>query len=132
MLANPLDVLVSADHMTFEIDEELAFPGVIGEALLERHAQQIVAQSHRPGREYALVHDGRIAADDRPELHLRQDFALDVDAGRDLDQLEAVLGQLEHAAFGHVEHRLAARHRVAAGERPMLDLADELLQHCRR
>ena len=78
--------------MAFEIDEEQVFFGSIGEALLERHAQQIVAQSHRLGAKDALVHDGRIAPDDRPELHLREDVALDVDAGRDLDQLEAVLG----------------------------------------
>ena len=32
-----------------------------------------------------------IAADDRPKLHPRQDVALDVDAGRDLDQLQALL-----------------------------------------
>ena len=35
--------------------------------------------------------------------------------------------ELEHAAFGHVEHRLPAFHRVAAGKRPVLDLTDELL-----
>ena len=111
--------------MTFEIDEELIFLGVIGEAPLERHAQQVVAQSHWLVREYALIHDGRIAPDDRPKLHPRQDIPLDVDAGRDLDQLQALCGELEHAAFGHVEHRLPALRRVAAGKRPVLDLTDE-------
>ena len=41
------------------------------------------------------------------KAHLRQDVPLDVDAGRDLDQLHAAGGALEHAALGHVEHRLA-------------------------
>ena len=46
--------------------------------------------------------------DHRPEVHLREDVALDVDAGRDLDQLQPFGAQPEHAALGDVEHRLAA------------------------
>jgi hypothetical protein len=42
-----------------------------------------------------------------------EDVAFDVDARRDLDQLDAVRGQLEHAALGDVEHRL--RRRTASG-----------------
>ena len=60
------------------------------------------------------------------KLHPRQDFTLDIDSGRDLDELEAVLGQLEYATFRDIENRLAALHGVVAGEGPMLDLADEL------
>ena len=37
------------------------------------------------------------------------------------------LRQPEHAAFGHVEHRLSALRGVLAAEGPMLDLPDELL-----
>ena len=45
--ANPFDVLLIANDVAFEIDEEPVLLGVIGEALLERHAQQVVAQPHR-------------------------------------------------------------------------------------
>ena len=44
--------------------------------------------------------------DDRREVHVREDVALDVDAGRHLGQLQAALGQPEDAALGDVEHRL--------------------------
>ena len=50
----------------------------------------------------------RIARDQRPEIHLREDVALDVDAGRDLDQLQPVGPQGEDAALGDVEHALPA------------------------
>ena len=127
---DPFDVLVVANHVTFEIDEELVLLRVIGEPLLERHTQQVVAQSHRLGREYAPIHEAGSRRMIGLKLHLRQNFALDVDAGSNFDQLQAVLGQLEHTAFGHVEHRLAALHRVVAGERPVLDLTNELVHAC--
>ena len=49
------------------------------------------------------------AANDRLEIHLRENVAFDVDAGRDLLELEAVGGQSEHAALGDVQHLLLAR-----------------------
>src|SRR5262249_57066396 len=80
------DVTVVSDDVTFEIDEELVLLRMKGESLLEWHAQQVVAQSHRPGQEYALIHDRRITADNRLEIHLRQDFALGVRAWSNLHQ----------------------------------------------
>ena len=50
--------------------------------------------------------------DDGAEGHLRQDVALDVDAGRDLDQFQALWGQREDAALGDIEHLLAGRLRI--------------------
>src|SRR5262245_61146012 len=114
--------------MTLEVDEELVLLGMIGEAPLERHAQQVVAQSHRLGQKYALIHNPGVAADDRLELHPGQDVAPDVDAGSNLDQLQAVGGKLEHAAFRDVEDGLTAFRRILAGKRPVLDVEDELLQ----
>ena len=48
-------------------------------------------RSRRPmgsDRKYAGFHGPRIV-DDRLEVHVREDVAVDVDAGRDLDQLQA-------------------------------------------
>jgi hypothetical protein len=41
------------------------------------------------GRENALIHQRRIA-DDRPKLHQGQEITIDINAGRDFDQLDAV------------------------------------------
>ncbi len=46
--------------------------------------------------------------DDRLEVHEGQDVLVDVDARRDLDQLQTVLLELEDAALGHVIDRLLA------------------------
>jgi hypothetical protein len=40
---NPFNILMTSNDMTFEVDEELVLVGMICEALLKRHAQQIVA-----------------------------------------------------------------------------------------
>ena len=59
--------------------------------------------------EQAGVHQPQLRADGGREVHLREDVAFEVDAGRDLDQLEAArFGEPEHAALGHVQHALAA------------------------
>src|SRR5262249_46918947 len=126
--ANFFDVLVVPHHVALEVDEELVLLGMIREAPFERHAQQVVAQSHRVGQKYTFIHDSRLAADDRLELHPGQDVAPDVDAGSNLDQLQAVGGKLEHAAFRDVEDGLAAFCRILTGNRPVLDVEDELLQ----
>ena len=60
------------------------------------------------------------------EVHVREDVALDVDAGRHLDQLHAVRVRAEDAALGHVEHRLARLRRVGAAEGDLLDRLHEL------
>src|SRR5262249_58928264 len=82
---------------------------------------------HRLRQEYALIHRGGITANDRLEVHLRENVPFDVDAGGDFGELQPVFGELEHAALGHIEDGLSAFHGIAAGKRPMLDLADEFL-----
>ena len=62
---------VIADLVALEIDEEEIVLRMIGEALLERQAKQIVTQSHWRIRKNAFVHDGRITTDDRLKLHSR-------------------------------------------------------------
>ena len=42
-LPNPFNILMASNDMAFEVDEELILVGMICEALLKRHAQQIVA-----------------------------------------------------------------------------------------
>ena len=109
-----------------EIDEEHVLLGVVAEALLERQRQHAVAQAHRLGKEDPLVHQPRRPVHDGREIHLREDVPVQVDAGRDLDQLETLVAERKHAALGDVEHRLLARCGVLAAERAVLDLADEL------
>ena len=46
-MADPFDVLLVANDMPFEIDEELPFLRMLRESLLERHTQEIVTQVHR-------------------------------------------------------------------------------------
>ena len=57
--------------------------------------------------------------DARPEAHLRQDVALDVDARRDLDQHEPVVRELEHGPVRDVADLLAALARERAVERDL-------------
>ena len=65
--------------------------GVEGDPPLEVEVEQGPVEAHRRLAEDPPVHElGR--ADDRPEAHLGQDVALDVDAGRHLDQLQRPRG----------------------------------------
>src|SRR5690348_16509518 len=121
------DVPVVSNHVTLEIDEELILLRMKGESLLERHAQQVVAQSHRPGQEYALIDEGRITADNRLKIHPRQNFALDVDTWSNLDQREPVRSKFEYTALRHVKHRLVALYCVVAGKGPVFDVTNELV-----
>jgi hypothetical protein len=47
----------------------------------------------------ARVHQFRFIDNNRLEIHLREDVALDIDPGRHLSQFEPVGGQGEHTAF---------------------------------
>ena len=94
--------------------------GIEGEAVGQRPAQQHGFQPHRLGPEQARVHGPGIA-DDRAELHQRQDVPLDVDARRHLGQLQSLRRQAEDAALGDVEHGLAGRGSAAAVEGDLLD-----------
>ena len=90
-----------------EVEEQRVALGVVAEAVGEPQVEQRVLELHRLVAEDARVHR-RAARDDRAEVHVREDVALDVDAGRHLDQLHALGVRAEHAALGDVEHRLAA------------------------
>ena len=59
-----------------------------------------------------------------------EDVLFGIDPRRDLDQLHAFGGPLEHAAFGHIVDRLPGLGRVGAAEGDLLDLLDELLATC--
>src|SRR4029077_1719288 len=97
-LANLFHVFVTVNTMAFEIDEEPVLAGVIGEPSLDRHSQQLVAQTHWTARENTLIHHDGIA-DDWAKLHPADDIALDVDTGRDFDQLKPIRHQFEHTAL---------------------------------
>ena len=55
-----------------------------------------------------------------------QHIALEVHAGRDLDQLKALFAEAQHAALGDVEHGLARRAGPLAAESHMFHFVDEL------
>ena len=135
-----VDVGAAAQREALQIDEEQVLLLVEGETLIERDREHVVAQIHRALAEDPRVHRERIARDRRLEIHQREDVALDVDAGRDFDQLEPPGRQRKDAALGDVEHALPARGRVGAAERHVLHGLDEFArlgllqdrQACRR
>mgnify|MGYP000317090603 CR=1 FL=1 len=92
-----------------------------------------LAQAQRAGLEQAQVHGLQAGADARRECHVGQHVAVQVDAGRQLDQLQRTAAirlarghQAEHAALGHIQHALAAPQRLGAAEGAVLDLAHQL------
>ena len=60
------------------------------------------------------------------ETHVREDVLLQVYPGGDLDEFQAARGELEHAPFGHIQHRLTGAGGVFAAEGALLDIAEEL------
>src|SRR6516225_1746589 len=111
--------------MAFQIGEEPVFAGVIGEPSLDRHSQQLVAQTHWTARENALIHRNGIA-NDWTKFHPGEDITLNVDTGRDFDEFNTIPRQFEHTALRHIKHWLPAVHCILAGKRAMFDLADKL------
>ena len=77
-------------------------------------AEGLVAEDGR-------VHDLEVGGDARGEVHQIEHLGLQVDAGGDLDQFEAVGGQLEDRAFGHEPDRLAFGAGEIAREGDLLD-----------
>ena len=63
-----------------------------------------------------------------PERHLAEHVALEVDAGRDLDEHEAVVGEGEDRSVGDVADLLAALARQVAVERDLAHALHELGQ----
>ena len=87
--------------------------------------QQVALQLHRLGAEDARIHLGH-GLDERAEAHLRDHVAFGVEARRDLAQGDAVGGQLEHRAFGDIEHRPAQPRGARARKGDLLDRRHEL------
>ena len=59
-------------------------------------------------------HHGWRARDMRRETHALQHVAPQIDAGGDLDEGDALVGQAEHGALGDVEHLLPAARGLVA------------------
>ena len=61
----------------------------------------------------------------RLEIHFAENVFLEIDAGRDLRELQPVLSQPEHAALGDIEHGLARFSRDVPAERDVFHLVHE-------
>ena len=84
-----VDILGVPDAHALEIEEQRVAAGIVADPAVEIEVERVWLRPMAAGPEDARVHQvGR--AHDRLERHVRQDVALDVDAGRDLDQLDAV------------------------------------------
>ena len=77
--------------------------------------------------EQARVHLADVLRDAQRKLGLGEDVALEIDAGREFRDRDAVLLEPQHATFGDVDDFLPLRDRSRAGERDLLDRFDELL-----
>ena len=73
-----------------------------------RATREVGGQAHRSGRVEATIHLAQIVGDARPEAHLPQDVALEIDARRDLGQHEPVVLEGEDRALRDVTDLLAA------------------------
>jgi hypothetical protein len=102
----------------------LASP-VEDEPLVHAHRRP-VPQAHPRDLEDLRRHRLELLRDPGSKRQLCQHVALGVEAGRDLDQLESLLGEPEDAPLGDVVHRLAASGRQRAVERHLAHLLDDL------
>lgn len=101
--ANRIHVLRRLDLQVLEVQVQHVPGRIAGKARRERQAHETAAQLHRLVAEDARIHQPR-PFDARAERHVRQQVALQIDAGRDLGQHRAVRAQL---------HRRAARDDLA-------------------
>src|SRR5215469_13320573 len=76
--------------------------------------------------EYRRGH-GPNCADLRPEVHVGQDVALDLDPGSKLGQLQSRFNQPKDGAFGNVKNFLTGPSSVRRRKRHALHLADEFV-----
>ena len=96
----------------------------IGRAL----AAMIAASPITLRAENAGIHLFQRRRNVRPKLHLAENIPFEIDARRDLDQLEAAgFVTPKHRALGDEERPLAVLRRQRAGIAHLLDLADEFL-----
>src|SRR6185437_13160759 len=78
------------------------------------------------GRKDPGVHLAQIARNARPKAHLRDHVALDVDARRDLDQLEAVGPDAKDRTLGDEQRNLALCAADVGAVADLLELLHEL------
>src|SRR4249920_20000 len=83
-------------------------------------------QSHGFGPKQNGRHQLQVGAHQQRYSGLAEDVFFKINSRGDLDHGEAIVGQLDHAAFGDVEDLLAASAGHLAGEGDLGDLRDEL------
>ena len=106
-LGEILDVALLPYAPTLQVEEEDVAIRVVAHAFPKFEIEQIGQEIHWVVVEDAPIHGDRLV-DDRLEVHLSQYVLLDIDPPCQLYQLETAGRQLEHAAFGHIDHRLRA------------------------
>ena len=121
-----VEIALGAGVPPLHVHEQDVALGIVAHPLGEVQVEEVGEQFHRLVAEQAGIHRHRLL-DDRPEAHVGQDVPFDVDAGRHLDEFQALVGELEDAALGDVDHRLRPHLRVAPAEGDLLDLGQELL-----
>src|SRR5580698_5413237 len=65
-------------------------------------------------------------ADNRPERHVRNNVALEIDSGRNLNQPQAIRIEPENAALRHIQHFLPLLTGIAGRKRNTLHGGDKL------
>src|SRR5581483_3391971 len=81
---NEVDIFDCLDVETLEVHEQYIALGVVAEAVREAAAKERMIQPHGLVAEDAGIHRPNIA-DQRPEIHLRKNVALDLDAWCNFD-----------------------------------------------
>src|SRR5207247_7551930 len=90
------------------------------------HLCVLECQAERCIGEQRGAHDPQIGRHAQRDLGLVEHVALQVDAGRDLGDHQAVVLQLDHAALGDVGHVLTSLPTDTAAEGDVLGALDEL------
>src|SRR5271166_6035564 len=98
---------------------------IVGKALFEWNRKHMLAQSYRLRRKYTRVHQPRLLRDQRPEVHFRENVALEIDARRYLRQFQPVPRQAKYTAFGDIEHGPTRPTRNIPAKSHMFDLGHE-------
>src|SRR5262249_51844133 len=107
------NVAMTSDIESAEVDKQHSEHRIVTETLLDRRQQHLVTQSHRLCCENAPVHQQRRVYN-WLKIHVRKNISVDINARRDFDEFQAVLGQLKHAALGDIEHGLSPLQSIVA------------------
>src|SRR5450759_2337917 len=92
-----------------------------------RFAVHMRSETHEAGVEDARIHEPEVARNSRPEAHTRNDVALNVESGRDLDQLQTFCANLENRALCDKKRNLPTLASHAGAIADLLQLRNELL-----